>query len=174
MRSFARSALSKDDARSKRREGGEQPAGGRERPPRRYPTIKARRGDAGRVFDVALAVVIREGRMLFVQRERDPLRGAWELPGGKVEPGEEPAAAAARELAEETGLAARSARRLGTVAHEYPWGTVRLHAFLCEADGEPRVGEWRPRAEWDAGNVPAGTRLLVQTLLQGAVPNSRE
>lgn len=42
--------------------------------------------------------------MLLVQRQRDPFRGYWGLPGGKVERGETVAAALAREVREETGL----------------------------------------------------------------------
>jgi len=43
--------------------------------------------------------------VLFVQRGRPPREGTWNLPGGRLEPGETPAAAAAREVLEETGIA---------------------------------------------------------------------
>jgi 8-oxo-dGTP diphosphatase len=52
------------------------------------------------------AAVLRDGRVLACRRTRPPgTAGGWELPGGKVEPGETPAAALVRELAEELGIA---------------------------------------------------------------------
>ncbi|WP_345456213.1 (deoxy)nucleoside triphosphate pyrophosphohydrolase [Nocardioides marinquilinus] len=51
------------------------------------------------------AAVVRGGRLLACRRTRPPeAAGRWELPGGKVEPDEDPAAALVRELAEELGV----------------------------------------------------------------------
>lgn len=50
------------------------------------------------------AVVVRDGRLLLVCRAHPPGAGRWSLPGGRVRAGEPLAAAAVRELAEETGL----------------------------------------------------------------------
>jgi 8-oxo-dGTP pyrophosphatase MutT (NUDIX family) len=54
-----------------------------------------------RRFPVSVkGVLVRDGRVLLLKNERDE----WELPGGKLELGEEPPACVAREMAEETGL----------------------------------------------------------------------
>jgi 8-oxo-dGTP diphosphatase len=59
----------------------------------------------------AAALIDAEGRVLVQQRPPDkPMAGLWEFPGGKLEPGELPESALARELAEELGIAVDPAR----------------------------------------------------------------
>lgn len=50
------------------------------------------------------AIVVKDGRLLMVQRAHDPGAGLWSLPGGRLEHGEYLAAALQREVSEETGL----------------------------------------------------------------------
>jgi 8-oxo-dGTP diphosphatase len=57
-------------------------------------------------------VCFRGEDVLLIRRATPPRLGEWSLPGGRLEPGEAPADAALRELAEETGV---SARLLGLV-----------------------------------------------------------
>lgn len=58
---------------------------------------------AEQIVVVGVAIVV-DGRVLTARRTRPAaLAGGWELPGGKVEPGEDPARTAVREVAEELG-----------------------------------------------------------------------
>ena len=71
--------------------------------------------------------------MLIAQRPRDkhlPLK--WEFPGGKVEPGEDPAAAIVREIREELGCEIRLTRTLPVFLHDYKAVVIEMIPFVCE------------------------------------------
>jgi ADP-ribose pyrophosphatase YjhB (NUDIX family) len=55
------------------------------------------------------------GRLLLIRRGRDPHRGRWSLPGGRIEAGESPEQAVEREVREETGLSVRAGAPVGHV-----------------------------------------------------------
>jgi mutator protein MutT len=83
------------------------------------------------------AALVRHGRVLAARRAYPPqARGRWELPGGKVEAGEEPAGALAREVEEELGCRIRVTGRL---SGEQPVSDrLVLQVLLAEiVDGEP-------------------------------------
>ncbi|GAA1458839.1 hypothetical protein GCM10009603_14310 [Nocardiopsis exhalans] len=64
------------------------------------------------------AAIVRDGHVLAAQRaEPRALRGRWEFPGGKTEPGETPAQALVRECREELGVTVRA---LGQVGDDVP------------------------------------------------------
>lgn len=104
----------------------------------------------------ALAVVTRGDHVLLVQRANPPDQGLWGYPGGKVEWGETVAQAAVRELREETGIAGRADKVIGTcdliapgagrAAHHYFLVGVRCHydgGTACAAD-DAAAAAWMP------------------------------
>ena len=83
-------------------------------------------------------VVIPSGRgIVLIRRAGDPFEGQWALPGGFVEVGETVEAAAAREAAEETGLAVELARLVGVYSdpERDPRGHNVSVAFLARVVG---------------------------------------
>jgi 8-oxo-dGTP diphosphatase len=69
---------------------------------------------------VVAALILRDSKILVCQRRRDDTHSLqWEFPGGKVEPGEIPQEALARELREELGVEATIGRELFRTRHRY-------------------------------------------------------
>ncbi len=89
--------------------------------------------------DVVAGVIFRHGLILIARRNPGgPHGGLWEFPGGKVEPGESPEEALARELLEELGAHVAVLGLMKEVIHSYRHATIRLLAYRCEiAAGEP-------------------------------------
>jgi 8-oxo-dGTP diphosphatase len=90
---------------------------------------------------VVAAVIRRRGQILICRRKPDqphPLK--WEFPGGKVEPGEDPPAALARELLEELGIATTAALEIERRDFCYPdQRPIRLIFYEVIAfTGEPQ------------------------------------
>jgi 8-oxo-dGTP pyrophosphatase MutT (NUDIX family) len=86
------------------------------------------------VIRAAGGVVRRDGLIAVVHRSH---RQDWSLPKGKLEPGEDDAAAALREVREETGCDAVIERDLGTVSYELSDGrpkSVRYYLMTARAN----------------------------------------
>jgi 8-oxo-dGTP diphosphatase len=94
------------------------------------------------------AAIVRYGRLLAARRTT-PVGavGRWELPGGKVEPGESPETALTREIAEELGCAVIVEQWLDG---EQPIGTTHvLRAAVCRLGrGEPHPGADHDELRW--------------------------
>jgi 8-oxo-dGTP diphosphatase len=124
---------------------------------------------------VVAAIIRREGLILVCQRRPGQSHELkWEFPGGKVEPGEEPRHALARELDEELGIEAVPGREIIAYEYAYPGRKpIRLIFYEVSAYG----GELRNRVfhdvQWAAPeSLPGydfleGDRDLVQGIARG-------
>jgi 8-oxo-dGTP diphosphatase len=90
--------------------------------------------------------------VLLIERGNDPFAGAWALPGGFVEAGERVAAAAARELQEETGIEAGGLELLGVydTPGRDPRGPTVSVVYVLRSDAElhARGGDDAAKARW--------------------------
>lgn len=84
---------------------------------------------------VAAALIVRDKEVLIGQRRADqPMGSLWEFPGGKIEPGESPQQALARELAEELCIRAEVGPAVTHIRHHYRrGGAVDLQFFAVRA-----------------------------------------
>lgn len=112
-----------------------------------------------------------DGGILLVQRAIQPSYGKWVFPGGYVDRGETPEAAALREVREESGLVVRLTRLLGLYA--FPGNVVIVVAYTGEVtggvlkmDNESLAIRSFPPAEipWDQLAFPSTVQVLKDYL----------
>ena len=115
------------------------------------------------------------GRLLLVRRGRDPHRGRWSLPGGRVEPGESPERAVEREVLEETGLTVRAGAPVGRVrirGDAVVYDVLDLACTLVAPTEVPVAGDDAVDVVFADAAVLAGlqcTPRLVETLREWGV-----
>jgi 8-oxo-dGTP diphosphatase len=120
---------------------------------------------------VAAAVLIEEGRVLLTQRKAGThLAGAWEFPGGKVQPGEDPRRALVRELEEELGIQSVVGEVMEVTFHRYPERSVLLLFYETKratGSAEPRAIDvaafrWARAHELDEASFPPADVAILR------------
>ena len=114
--------------------------------PRKYPD---------RPFVAVSAAIIRDGRVLIVQRAQPPMRGVFTLPGGVVETGETLHQALVREINEEVGMAIEPVALAGhreVIVRDAEGRAERHFIILAFAarwiSGEPKLNHELADARW--------------------------
>ncbi|MFQ1049011.1 8-oxo-dGTP diphosphatase MutT [Avibacterium paragallinarum] len=125
------------------------------------------------IIQVAAGIIRNEfGQIYLTQRlEGQDFAQSLEFPGGKVDKGETPEQALARELEEEIGIHLLNATLFERFVFEYPTKIIQFHFYLVEQwVGEPfgregQEGMWIAQSELDASQFPPANAKLIQRLL---------
>jgi len=127
---------------------------------------------------VVAAVIFLDGRIMAAKRlAGGPSGFKWEFPGGKVEAGEQPESALAREVAEELGMVISVCDELGSFTTPLGRWRVRLHCFTCETTHAPTKLEAHSEVlwcdpedlraiDWALPDIPAVEALLARLAQQ--------
>jgi 8-oxo-dGTP diphosphatase len=131
------------------------------------------------MLTVVAALIEHQGRILACQRARGARFALmWEFPGGKIEPGEEPEQALARELREELGVSAQIGREVFRTTYSSGEMSEPMELIFFAARAAPdqiqnREFEqvaWREPKTLAELNFLAADQELIGRLASGAVP----
>ena len=126
-----------------------------------------------RIIEVVGAIIRDGDRYLVGQRAANKAQGGlWEFMGGKIEPGETPEQALARECREELALEIENEHIIDSVVHEYPEKTIRLTLISCSPKPgsvpnalEHQMIRWVTREEMDVLDFAPADRDLIRKRL---------
>ena len=120
-------------------------------------------------LQVAAGVIVNPSGLILIAKRHDHLHqgGLWEFPGGKIESGETPVQALARELSEEVGIEVLDATPLMVIRHDYPDRKIRLHVWRVDrfaGEAEGLLGQplrWVRPDELSSFQFPEANRPVV-------------
>ena len=121
-----------------------------------------------------VAAVIRDGERIFAtQRGYGPYKDGWEFPGGKIEPGETPEQALAREIREELDTEIEVGEKLTQVEYDYPEFHLSMGCYICSVRSghltrkEHEAAGWLKAEELDGLDWLPADRIIVSLLKKG-------
>ncbi len=105
---------------------------------------------------MAAALIENDGKILMSRRRADQsLPGCWEFPGGKIEAGESPEVALAREIEEELGCTVAVGTIFEVVFHGYPDFDLYMLVYRCAIQGGvPRARTVAAVSWFEPGALP--------------------
>ena len=116
---------------------------------------------------VVAAVIRSDNKIFATARGYGEMKGGWEFPGGKIEPGETPQEALVREIREELDTDIAVGELIDTIEYDYPKFHLSMDCFWCSiVSGELTLKEaeaarWLTKEELDSVNwLPADVTLI--------------
>ena len=109
-----------------------------------------------KTISVVAAMIEADGRVFATQRGYGPQKDGWQFPGGKIEPGETPEAALAREIREELDAEITVGEKVVQVEYDYPTFHLSMGCYRCAlASGhltlrEHEAARWLSPGELDS------------------------
>ena len=97
---------------------------------------------------VVAAIIIHDNHIFATQRGYGEFKDGWEFPGGKVELGESPKDALAREIKEELDTEIEIGDYLETVEYDYPSFHLSMDCFFCTIKSGKLVLKEHEAAKW--------------------------
>ena len=123
--------------------------------------------DTKKSINVVAVLIEQDGKVFAAQRAYGELKGKWEFPGGKIEPGETPEEALVREIKEELSADIHVGKLLHTVEWDYPKFHLTMHCYMCSliADAlhlnEHEAAKWLTASTLSSVNwLPADLALI--------------
>ncbi|MDD5171581.1 MAG: NUDIX hydrolase [Candidatus ainarchaeum sp.] len=95
-------------------------------------------------------VLIENGKILLIRRAREPFKGEWATPGGRIEDNETAEECARREMKEETGLDIEIIRLIGLYSdpNRDPRGIIAAAFLVKRLGGQVKAGDDAGEARW--------------------------
>lgn len=122
------------------------------------------------LINVVAGIIVKDGKILAVERGHGKFKGSWEFPGGKVEEGETPEQALARELKEELDIEVQDFKFVQTVSNSIVPNFI-ISFFVCQMKENSTVkliehldSKWVSKNELDSVDWLLTDRMIVDKL----------
>ena len=95
-------------------------------------------------------VLVENGKILLVKRGREPFKGEWAIPGGRIDEGETAEDCVRREMKEETGLDVKPIKLVGIYSDPKrdPRGIIAAAYLVRRIEGELKAGDDAEEVRW--------------------------
>jgi 8-oxo-dGTP diphosphatase len=124
-----------------------------------------------KTIEVPAAIIHdKTGRIFATQRGYGEWKDWWEFPGGKIEPGETPEEALAREIKEELNAEISIDKFVTTVEYDYPKFHLTMHCYLCSLTtdslhlNEHEAAKWLTKEELDSVKWLPADLIVIEKL----------